>query len=262
MRSPAGLTGFETNDFFERAADSVRAAPKEKNMKRNISLWLGLLAFALLPAFAQTPAGPTGKIHGHVTNPTGEPQGSGTVSLSTDGGATLKFTFPVGADGNYSGEASPGTYSAIYRAADTPAGKMVDMIRGVKIVEGQDVVQDIDMSRAEFVDKMPPEQKKAAGGPQEAECRSDQGQPGHQYLNADLKMVNQDIKDAEGARAQAATGSGRFRYPGRRGSQGGRDQDREVHRDRYPDDQGHRGDAGPVHSVDEPGARRCRPEEV
>ena len=36
----------------------VRAAPKEKNMKRNISLWLGLLAFALLPAIAQTPLDP------------------------------------------------------------------------------------------------------------------------------------------------------------------------------------------------------------
>src|SRR5665213_2033289 len=96
-----------------------RAAPKEKNMKRNFSLWLGLLAFALLPALAQAPAGPTGKIHGHVTNPTGEPQGAGTVSLSTDGGATLKFTFTVAADGNYTGEAAPGTYSAIYRAADT-----------------------------------------------------------------------------------------------------------------------------------------------
>src|ERR1035438_6279267 len=143
-----------------------RAAPKEKNMKRNFSLWLGLLAFALLPALAQAPAGTTGKIHGHVTmdlplpalaqapagttgkihghvtNPTGEPQGAGTVSLSTDGGATLKFTFTVAADGNYTGEAAPGTYSAIYRAADTPPGKMVDMYRGVKIVEGQDIVQE------------------------------------------------------------------------------------------------------------------------
>jgi hypothetical protein len=61
---------------------------------------------------AQTPAGPTGKIHGRVINPTGEPQGGGTVSLSTDGGMTLKFTFNVGADGTYRGEATPGAYSA------------------------------------------------------------------------------------------------------------------------------------------------------
>jgi len=183
----------------------VRDAPKEKKMKRNISLWLGLLAFALLPAMAQTPAGPMGKIHGRVINPTGEPQGSGSVSLSTDGGANLKFTFPVGADGTYSGEATPGAYSAIYRAADTPPGKMVDMIRGVKIVEGQDIVQDIDMSRAEFVDKMPADQKKALEDIKKQNAEANKANQVINSLNADLKLVNQDIKDAEGARALAAT---------------------------------------------------------
>jgi tetratricopeptide (TPR) repeat protein len=183
----------------------VRAAPKEKNMKRNISLWLSLLVFALLPAFSQAPAGPTGKVHGRVINPTGEPQGSGTVSLSTDGGATLKFTFPVGADGNYTGDAAPGTYSAIYRAADTPPGKMVDMYRGVKIVEGTDIVQDIDMSRQEFIDKMPPEQKKALEDIKKQNAEAIKANQVINNLNADLRVVNQDIKDAEGARAQAAT---------------------------------------------------------
>ena len=183
----------------------VRDAPKEKNMKRNISLWLGLLAFALLPAMAQTPAGPMGKIHGRVINPTGEPQGNGSVSLSTDGGANLKFTFNVGADGTYSGEATPGAYSAIYRAADTPPGKMVDMIRGVKIVEGQDIVQDIDMSRAEFVDKMPADQKKALEDIKKQNAEANKANQVINSLNADLKLVNQDIKDAEGARALAAT---------------------------------------------------------
>ena len=47
-------------------------------MKRTISLWLGLLAFSLLPALAQTPTAPTGKIHGHVTNPVGTVTTSGT----------------------------------------------------------------------------------------------------------------------------------------------------------------------------------------
>jgi tetratricopeptide (TPR) repeat protein len=182
----------------------VRAAPKEKNMKRNLSLWLGLLAFALLPVLAQAPAGPTGKIHGHVTNPTGEPQGSGTVSLSTDGGETLKYTFPVGPDGNYSGEAAVGTYSAIYRAPDTPPGKMVDMYRGVKIVAGEDVLQDIDMSRQEFIDKMPPEQKKALEDLKKQNAEAIKANQVINNLNADLRVVNQDIKDAEGAHMQAA----------------------------------------------------------
>jgi len=183
----------------------VRDAPKEKKMKRNISLLVGLLALALLPAMAQTPAGPTGKIHGRVINPTGEPQGSGTVSLSTDGGVTLKFTFNVGADGTYHGEATPGAYSAIYRAADTPAGKMVDMYRGVKIVEGQDIVQDIDMSRAEFVEKMSADQKKALEDIKKQNAEAIKANQVINNLNADLKIVNQDVKDAEGARSQAAT---------------------------------------------------------
>jgi tetratricopeptide (TPR) repeat protein len=180
-------------------------------MKRNLSLWAGLLAFALLPVFAQAPAagpagatGPTGKVHGHVTNPTGEPQGSGTVSLSTDGGATLKYTFNVGADGNYAGEAAPGAYSAVYRAADTPPGKMVDMIRGVKVEAGQDVAADIDMSRAEYIDKLPAEQKKALEDLKKQNAEAIKANQVINNLNSDLRVVNQDIKDAENARVQAS----------------------------------------------------------
>ena len=173
-------------------------------MKRSISLCLGLLALALLPAMAQTPA-PTGKIHGRVINPTGEPQGNGSVGLSTDGGVTLKFTFPVGTDGAYSGEAAPGTYAVVYRAPDTPPGKMVDMVRGIKIVEGQDIAQDIDMSRAEFIDKMPADQKKNLEEIKKQNAEALKANQVINSLNADLKLVNQDIKDAEGARTQATT---------------------------------------------------------
>lgn len=177
-------------------------------MKRNLSLWLGVLAFALLPAISQTPAaapaGPMGKVHGHVTNPTGEPQASGSVSLSTDGGTTLKYTFPVGADGNFAGEAAPGTYSAVYRAADTPVGKMVDMVRGIRVVESQDVVADIDMSRQEFIDKLPADQKKALEELKKQNSEAIKANQVINNLNNDLKVVNQNIRDAENARVQAA----------------------------------------------------------
>ena len=177
-------------------------------MKRSFPLWLGLLTFALLPTFAQAPAGPTGKIHGFVTNPTGSPQKGGSVSLSTDGGATLKFTFPVSADGLYSGTAAPGTYSAIYRADDTPAGKMVDMARGVKIVEGQETVQDIDMSRAEFVDKMSPEQKKQLELYKKQNTEVMKVNQVINTINADLKVVIEDVRVAENARNEAVTDLG------------------------------------------------------
>jgi len=173
-------------------------------MKRNLSLWLGVLAFALLPALSQTPAGPTGKVHGKVINPTGEPQGSGSVSLSTDGGATLKYTFPVGADGTFSGEAAPGTYAAVYRASDTPPGKMVDMVRGIHVVEGQDIAADIDMSRPEFIDKLPADQKKQLEDLKKQNAEAIKANQVINNLNNDLKVVNQDIRDAENAQNQAA----------------------------------------------------------
>ncbi len=185
-------------------------------MKRNLSLWLslpaaaGLLAFALLPAFAQqpaagtAPAGATGKVHGHVTNPTGQAQGNGSVSLSTDGGNTLKYTFPVNADGDYSGEAAPGTYMAVYRASDTPPGKMVDDLPNVKVVAGQDVAADIDMSRQEYIDKMPEDQRKQLEDLKKANAEAMKANVIINHLNADLRVVAQDKKDIDGAPQAAA----------------------------------------------------------
>jgi tetratricopeptide (TPR) repeat protein len=189
--------------IFELAGRKLRAALKEKNMKRTLILGLGLLATALMPAMAQAPAA-TGKFHGHVTNPTGEPQGGGNVSLSTDGGNTLKFTVQVAANGDFTGEATPGTYMLIYRAADTPPGKMVDSTRGVKIVAGEDVLQDVDMSRPEFIKSLSPEQQKQLEDLKKQNKAAMEANKVINALNSDLKAVNQDIKEAEAARGTAA----------------------------------------------------------
>jgi tetratricopeptide (TPR) repeat protein len=180
------------------------AAPKEKNMKRTLALLLGLMAFAFMPALAQTPTGPVGKIHGKAINPTGQPQSSGAVSLSSDGGATLKYTFPVGPQGDFAGEAAPGTYMLLYRAADTPAGKMVDSIRGIKIVVDQDVAQDIDMSRPEYLKTLSAEEQKQLEDLKKTNAKALETNKVINALNADLKTVNQDIKDGEAARTTAA----------------------------------------------------------
>ena len=183
-------------------------------MKRTLSRWLGLaaaglLALALAPGHSQpAPAANTGKIHGRVINPTGQPQGGGTVSLSTDGGVTLKYSFPVDESGNYTGEAPQGTYMVVYRAADTPAGKMVDSIRGIKIVAGQDIAQDIDMSRQEYIDKMTPEEKKQLEDLKKANADALKANVLINQLNADLKVVNQDKKDIDNAPTLAAQALG------------------------------------------------------
>src|SRR5580700_9538725 len=183
-------------------------------MNRTLSRWLGLaaagfLALALAPGHAQpAPAATTGKIHGRVINPTGQPQGGGTVSLSTDGGVTLKFTFPVDDSGNYTGEAPAGVYMVVYRAADTPAGKMVDSIRGVKIVVGEDTAQDVDMSRQEYIDKMSPDEKKQLEDLKKANAEALKANTVINQLNADLKVVAQDKKDIDGATAGATQALG------------------------------------------------------
>jgi tetratricopeptide (TPR) repeat protein len=191
-------------NFFEPAGCLVRAAFKEKKMKRTISLWLGLLAFALLPVLAQTSAPLTGKIHGHVTSPTGAPYTVGTVNLSSDGGRTTKFTFPVSSAGNFAGEAAPGTYMLLFRLPDTPPDKMVDQVESVKVVLGQDVEQDIDMSRKEFVDALPSETRKQLEELRKKNAEAMKANELIKNLNADIKVVLQDFKDA-GVAKQTAT---------------------------------------------------------
>jgi len=178
-------------------------------MKRNLSFWpgvlaaAGLVAFALSPVVAQTPSGLKGKIHGHVTNPVGTSQNVGSVSLSTDGGRTSIATFPVDSNGDYKGEAPEGTYTVVFRQPDTPPDKMVDSFENVKLAPGTDVVQDIDMSRQAFIDKLPPETKKQL---EDLKAHNSQALKANEViktLNADLKTSTQDIKDADGARAAA-----------------------------------------------------------
>jgi hypothetical protein len=164
--------------FFEPAGSLGPAAPKEKMMKRNLSLWLclsaaaGLVSFALLPALAQLPppSVPTGKVHGHVTNPSGAPQAGGTVSFSSVDRASSgpgiaattsdKGSFPVDASGDYSGQLPPGTYVAIYRSPGMMSDQQADHAEGVKISVGQDTLQDIDMSRKAYIDALPADQQK------------------------------------------------------------------------------------------------------
>ena len=130
------------------------------------------------------------------------------MSLSTDGGVTLKYTFPVDDTGNYTGEAPAGTYMVVYRAADTPAGKMVDSIRGVKIVVGEDTAQDDDMSRQEYIDKMSPEEKKQLEDLKKANAEALKANVLINQLNADLKVVGQDKKDIDNAIALATQALG------------------------------------------------------
>jgi len=171
-------------------------------MKRTISLWLGLLALAVLPAFAQAPKS-MGKIHGTVTAPTGAPETEGTINLSPDGGKTTKYSFKVTAAGTYSGEAEEGTYAILFRLPTTPPDKMVDEIPSVKILAGQDVEANDDMSRKEFVDALPAETKKQLEEIKKKNAEAMKTNAVIKAINADILVVLQDFKAANQAPQEA-----------------------------------------------------------
>ena len=201
---------YETFFRSSMRALMLAQAPKEKNMKRTISLWIGLLAIAVLPALAQTPAqtpapanvAPTGKIHGHVINPTGAPQSGGTVSLNN--GTKEVVSFPVDTNGDYTGSAPPGTYTLIYRTPGMGPDKDADKFENIKIVVGQDTVADDDMSRKEYVDTLPEETRKQLADLKTHNAEALKANAVIKTLNADLKAAMADIHDADTARTAAA----------------------------------------------------------
>jgi tetratricopeptide (TPR) repeat protein len=183
-------------------------------MKRNISFLLGVLAFAVMPALAQQPAAPAGaalaKVHGHVTNPTGAPQQGGTVSFIAASGSGSSAqtadqgTFNVDNNGDYAGQVSAGTYSVIYRSPGMDKDKQADELQNIKVVAGQDVAADFDMSRPDYVAKLPEEQKKQLEELRKKNTEALKANEVIKALNSDLKVVSQDLKDADGAHATAA----------------------------------------------------------
>ena len=176
-------------------------------MKKTLFLWLGLLAFTFVPAWSQQPAAAKmGKIQGKVINPVGSPQAGGTVSLNSNG--EDKAVFKVDDEGNYSGEAPAGTYTLVYRNVDTPKNQRVDQIDNVKIVAGETITQDDDMSRPEFIKKMTPEQQKALEELKQKNASALKANEVIKHLNADLKTVGDEIKEADAATATAAKEAG------------------------------------------------------
>ncbi|HEY2470727.1 MAG TPA: carboxypeptidase regulatory-like domain-containing protein [Terracidiphilus sp.] len=174
-------------------------------MKRTISLWIGLLALAVLPALAQTPApanvAPTGKIHGHVTNPTGAPQSGGTMSLNQ--GTKEVASFTIDANGDYSGSAPPGTYTLVYRTEGMAKDKEADKFENIKIVVGQDTAADDDMSREEYIKTLPADTQKQLEEMKKHNADALKANQVIKVLNADLKTAQTDIHDADQARAAA-----------------------------------------------------------
>ena len=187
-------------------------------MKRNLSLWLGILAFSLVPSLAQQqPAAPAnvpmGKVHGHLINPTGAPQNGGAVNFlqitraaSGPGLAPQtedRGTFKVSDQGEYTGEVPAGNYIVIYRSEGMAADKQADRLDNVVVAPNGDTAVDFDMSRQEYIDKLPPEEKKQLEDIRQKNSAALKANEVIKGLNADLKTVTQDVHDADAATAAA-----------------------------------------------------------
>jgi tetratricopeptide (TPR) repeat protein len=184
----------------------MRENTTTENTIRKAKLWLVLLCAMLLVPVAgnlnaqQTP----GKIHGHVQDPTGSPMKGGTVSLSTDGGKTSKYSFTTDDNGNFTGDGiAPGTYLAVYRNPDTPPDKMVDQLPEVKVTAGGDTTVDFDMSRKEYTDKLTPDQKKQLEEIKAKNVEVNKENSQIKNLNADLQKARQDNHDKNYAEAES-----------------------------------------------------------
>ena len=175
-------------------------------------VFYSVVAFSFSSLVAQQANAQSGKIHGRVINYTEEPLNSGFISLATDG-VTPAYSFPVDAKGNYSGEAPAGTYTLLYRMADTPLGQWIDQIRNVTIAPGTDLEQNDDMTRAEFINELPDETKKQLEDLKKHKAAAQNQESLVKTINDDLQRSFQDLKDADNARAAAAKELGKSAEP-------------------------------------------------
>jgi tetratricopeptide (TPR) repeat protein len=180
-------------------------------MKRLMTLWMALAALVLAPAFAQNPAAPAaGKVHGKVINPTGAPQKGGSVSfvgpksLAMQGAKNGEAAIlTVNDDGLYNGEVPAGTFMVLYRAPGLADNQITDKLEKVVIVAGQENTVDVDMSRKEFIDALPADQRKQLEELKQKNKEATSANEVIKNINNDLKQVGQDIRDAENAHKAA-----------------------------------------------------------
>ncbi len=107
----------------------------------------------------------TAKIHGKVNNAAGTPLAKGEVKLTTDKSSDAKdrrypYDFPLDSTGHFKGEKiPPGDYLAVVFVKDTPDApeKSIDF-QNITLKAGDDRVTDFDMTRAEYLKNLKPEE--------------------------------------------------------------------------------------------------------
>jgi len=138
----------------------------------------------------------TASIHGHVTNPAGMAMNKGEVRLSTDRAAEAKdrkyqYKFPIDQNGDYKGSGIvPGNYVVFVFQDD----KSLDFNESVVFANADDKVVNFDMSRADYLAKMSPEDRKALEEYKKKNAEIVANNSKIQNLNAMLTQARADNK--------------------------------------------------------------------
>ncbi|HLI76968.1 MAG TPA: tetratricopeptide repeat protein [Acidobacteriaceae bacterium] len=161
--------------------------------RRSVTTAVATVALMAAPAmFAQEQ---TATVHGHVKNAAGFDVTAGQVKFTKDIHASYKDekftnTVEVGKDGNYTATGiAPGEYFA-YIVVDDKAADQVHFT----VKPGDNLTEDFDMSRPEYIAKMTPEEKKAL---EEYKAKTAAAMSNNKVvanLNATITAVKADIK--------------------------------------------------------------------
>ncbi len=146
----------------------------------------------------------TAKIHGHVQDPLGVPIANAKIIIATDSNVQV-YAFSTNATGDYTGDGIvPGTYTILLqqiqgnpaKASSPMPGKIPDVVdkqENKELRGGTDTQVDFDLTRKEYIDKLPPAAKKAL---EDAKIKN----AALTKENAQIKNINLLITEARTAR--------------------------------------------------------------
>lgn len=152
---------------------------------------------ALLCAPALFAQDQTATVHGHVQNAAGQALTAGQIKFTTDIHAAYKDekftnTVDVDKDGNYTATGiKPGEYFAYVVVGDKTADQQHFTVKA-----GDNSTVDFDMTRADYIAKMSPEEKKALEEYKAKNAAAVAGNKQVANLNATITAVRTDIKSA------------------------------------------------------------------
>ncbi len=160
-----------------------------------------IAAVAATALFTMTPAvfaqAPDAKVHGHVSDPAGQPLSSAQVKFTKDLTVPVKDekftnTVDVGSDGTYSVTGvTPGEYFIYFLQKD----KMIDR-QQVVIKAGDDKTIDLDMSSEKYLSTLKPEERKALEDYKAKNSATMNSNKQVATLNATMLAVRADLKTA------------------------------------------------------------------